>query len=82
MDGKDAAVIVDADDRVEVAAGDEPLAQPRAAMIGGQAGRQHKADPPTLARERDRALQKQLISVRVASRLSAVDTGVACEPQY
>src|SRR5262245_30196655 len=82
MDGKDATVVVYADHSVEVAAGQEQLTQRRAAVIRGEAGRQHEADASAVAGERDRALEEQLIPVRMTTRLRSVDAGIAREPEH
>ena len=82
MDGKDATVVVDADQRIEVATGQEQPTQRRAAVIRGEAGRQHEADASAVAGERDRALQEQLIPVRMTARLRVVDAGIAREPEH
>jgi hypothetical protein len=66
MNRKDAAVVVDADDRVHVAAGEQPFPQRRAAMIGGQAGRKNKSDATSRAGEVNRPLDEQLVTVGVA----------------
>src|SRR5262249_23924063 len=77
VDGKDATVLVDAEQRFEVAAGQEQLTQWRAAVIRGEARRQHEADASAVASERDRALEEQLIPVCVTARLCSVDAGIA-----
>ena len=56
-------------------------AQRRAAVIGCEPGGQHQAEAPAGARQRDRALDEQLIAVRVPVRLRLVDAGVAREAQ-
>src|SRR5205085_4150965 len=73
MNGKDATLVVEADECVDVAVVQQPGSQSRAAVIGCEARRQDKADPSARPCERHRALEKELIAVRMAVRLRRVD---------
>ena len=78
--GNTPLLIVEADERVDVALREQVPAQRRAALIGRETGGQHHADAAAGFRQRDRALEKQLIAVGVAVRLRGVDARIAREP--
>src|SRR5262245_26745115 len=65
---KDTAMVVHADDRVDVAAGEQKAPQRGAAVIGREPRGEHETDSPAISRQRDRPLDEQLIAVRVAGR--------------
>ena len=80
MDRKDAAVIVEPDNRVHVAPRQQHAPSGGAAMIDREAGGQHQTEASAGAGQRDRALDEELITVRVAVGLRGVDAGFAREP--
>ena len=55
---KDAAMVVEADERVDIAARQQESAQRRAAMVGREPGGQHETDAAARTRERDRAFAR------------------------
>ena len=81
VDRKHAAMVVEADDRVDVASIQKHSAEWRAAMVDRKTRRQHQADAAAGARERDRAFDEELVPVRVPVGLRRVEPGVAREPQ-
>jgi hypothetical protein len=60
------ALIVERNEGVDVAVGKEPAAEACAALVGGQAGRQHEADASPVACERQRAFGEELIPICVS----------------
>ena len=81
MNRKDAAMVFEADERVDIAARQQESAQRRAAVVGREAGRQHETDAAARPSQRDRALAEQLVAVGMSVGLRRVDAGVAREPQ-
>ena len=81
VNGKDGPPVVESDEPVDRALREEQSPKRRAAVIGGEAGRQHQADASARARERHGALDEQLIPVRMAVGLRRVDAGVAGEAE-
>ena len=83
MNREDAAMVVEADDRVDVAACAAGVCRsgPLPWSIARPAGSTSPIRPPGL-RQRHRALDKQLVAVRVAVRLRRVDAGITREPQH
>src|SRR5439155_14784977 len=82
MNRENGALVVEADDRVHIAAAEQPCAKASASIIGGETRREHKADSSAWPRKRHRPLEKQLVSVRVAARLGAVDPRIAGKSQH
>ncbi len=79
MNRKHAAVVVEAHDRIHVAARQQPSPQRSAAAIRAKTRREDEADAPAVAREIDGALDEQLIAVGVPVRLGAVAARLAGE---
>jgi len=73
MDRKHASVVVEADDGVDVTAGEEQAAQPRAAVIGGETRRQHETEASAVAGERHGSLGEQLVAIEMPRGLRSVD---------
>ena len=80
MDREDRAPVVEADQAIDGALREEQASKRRAAVVGREAGRQDEADAAHRPRQRDRALDEQLVAVGVSVRLCLVDAGVAREP--
>ena len=72
MNGKDTALVVEADERVDVAPVKQPRSESCTAVIGREAGGQHETDPSACPRERHRALEEELIAVCMAVGLRGV----------
>jgi hypothetical protein len=82
VDRNDRAAIVEADQAVDRALRQELASKRRAAVIARQAPRQDEPDATHRPGERHRALDEQLVLIRVAVRLRRIYTRVASEPDH
>ena len=71
MDGKDPQAVVEADQRIDGALRKEQPPKRRAAVVDGEAGRQHEPEAAVRAGERDGPLDEQLIAVDMAVGLGS-----------
>ena len=79
VDREDRVSVVEADDRIDVAGREQARAQPGAPAVGRETRRQYETESATGLCQRDRALEKQLIPVRVAIGLIPVNARIARE---
>src|SRR5439155_11409439 len=82
MNRENGMLVVEADDRVHIAAAEQPSAKASASIIGGETRREDEPDSSAWPRQRHRPLEEQLVSVRVTARLGAVDPRIAGKPQH
>ncbi len=79
MDRKNGPLVLESNERIDVAVRKQQSTESRAAVIGCQAGRQHQADAATGSSQRQRALEKQLIAIGMPVRLRVVHARVTCK---
>jgi hypothetical protein len=81
MNREDASAVVEADPRVDRRAIEQAAAQRRAAVVGGNARRENQPHTPIGLHQRERALEEQLVAVRMSCALVQVGVRRSAEAQ-
>jgi hypothetical protein len=79
MDRENAAMVLETDNRFDVATVQQKPPQRGAAAVRGKPAGQHETGAPAVATECDRPFAEELITVGVSIRLRGIDAGIAGE---